>query len=128
MTVPSGLEPSTTCLVRGPGRREGQLPCRPMTGELEPTEQADIVVPGALDAQSVRAGWLLSFKSTHTRRAYAGDLARWLKFCSDRGVDPLAARRGHVDAWARSLEADGSSQPTVARRLSSIASWYTYAT
>jgi integrase/recombinase XerD len=73
------------------------------------------------------ATWLLGFASPHTRRAYATDLARWLDFCRNYDLDPLAARRSHVDAWARTLQAAGLQSRTVARRLASVSSWYTFA-
>jgi integrase/recombinase XerD len=73
------------------------------------------------------AAWLLGYASPHTRRAYATDLARWLDFCRNYGIDPLAARRSHVDAWARTLHAAGLQSRTVARRLAAVSSWYTFA-
>jgi site-specific recombinase XerD len=70
------------------------------------------------------AAWLLGFASEHTRRSYASDLTNWLTFCAGHGVDPLGARRPHLDAWARSLEASGRKPRTVARRLAAVSSWY----
>jgi integrase/recombinase XerD len=70
------------------------------------------------------AGWLLGFASPNTRRSYAGDLARWLAFCADHDLDPLAARRPHIDGWARALETAGLKPRTVARRLAAVSSWY----
>jgi len=66
------------------------------------------------------AGWLLGLASVNTRRSYSNDIAGWLAFCTDYGVDPLTARRTHVDAWARSLEAAGLRPRTIARRLASV--------
>ena len=62
----------------------------------------------------------------HTRRAYSTDLDRWFVFCADHGLGTLAARRLHLDAWARSLEEAGLRPRTVARRLSAVASWKGY--
>ena len=70
------------------------------------------------------AAWLLGFASSHTRRNYAGDIAGWLKFCDTYCIDPLTARRPHIDAWARSLETAGQAPRTVARRLAAVSSWY----
>jgi integrase len=42
------------------------------------------------------------------------------------GVEPLSARRPHIDAWARSLEELNLKPRTVARRLSSVSSWYDF--
>lgn len=73
-----------------------------------------------------RAGWLLGFASANTRRAYSTDLDRWLAFCADHGLDPLSARRAHLDGWAHTLEASGLSARTVARRLASVSSFFAY--
>lgn len=72
------------------------------------------------------AGWLLAFSSPHTRRAYLADLNHWLTFCADTGTDPLHARRGHLDGWARTLETAGLAKRSIARRLASMSSWYAY--
>lgn len=77
-------------------------------------------------ADHATAGWLLGFASLHTRRAYQGDLAKWLQFCADTGSDPLRPRRGHLAGWARTLEAAGLGQRTVARRIACVSSWLTY--
>jgi integrase/recombinase XerD len=74
----------------------------------------------------ITAGWLLAFQSVHTRRAYTNDLNRWLAFCAEHDIQPLAARRGHVDAWARTMQQDGAATRTIARRIAAIASWYSY--
>jgi integrase/recombinase XerD len=49
------------------------------------------------------AAWLLGYDSARTRRAYARDVADWLAFCRQHGLEPLAALRAHVDAYAREL-------------------------
>ena len=89
-----------------------------------------ITPPGAPalpdDIVALVGGWLLGYRSAETRRAYATDLRRWLEFCRDHGIDWRSARRAHVDAWARTLEAGNLSARTVARRLASVSSWYGY--
>lgn len=83
----------------------------------------------AVDGGSVRrmvAAWLLGYESSNTRSNYARDLAAWLGFCESHGLDPLRARRAHVDAWARTLQASGGAQRSVARRLAAVSSWYRY--
>jgi integrase/recombinase XerD len=72
------------------------------------------------------AAWLLGFESQATRRNYGLDMTMWLGFCVDHRIDPLRARRAHVDAWARTLNASGAAQRTVARRLAAVSSWYRY--
>jgi integrase/recombinase XerD len=69
-------------------------------------------------------GWLLGYDSPNTRRAYALDVARWFAFAAAGRLDPLDARRVHLDTWARSLTAEGLRPRTVARRLASVSSWY----
>ena len=71
------------------------------------------------------AGWLLGYGSPHTRRAYARDLTRWVAWCDQLDVDPLAADRVHVDTWARHLsEGLALAAATVARRLAAISAFY----
>lgn len=83
----------------------------------------------------ITSAWLLGKKSANTRTAYRRDLLGdaprmkvpgWVVWCAAYDLDPLQARRGHVDTYARTLEAAGCSPATVARRLSVIASWYDY--
>ena len=90
-----------------------------------PTDQA-ITLPETVD--QLVAAWLLGYDSARTRRAYARDLADWLAFCRQYGLEPLGALRAHVDAYARELgEVRDQSPATVARRLSALASFYAYA-
>ncbi|MFF5259820.1 tyrosine-type recombinase/integrase [Actinomadura viridis] len=77
--------------------------------------------------------WRLSLRSEHTRTAYASDMTDWLAFCAQARVDPLRqARRAHVDAWVQQLRTRPvrggrpPSQATLARRLSTISSFYRY--
>ena len=82
----------------------------------------------ASTARNVAAAFLLSYSASRTRRAYATDLAEWFSFCETLSVDPLAASRAHVDAWARSLaEIDGRTPATVARKLTAVSGFYRYA-
>lgn len=71
------------------------------------------------------AGWLLGYGSPHTRRAYARDLAGWACWCDEVDVDPLAADRVHVDAWARHLSEGLALAPAAAaRRLAAVSAFY----
>ncbi len=96
-----------------------------MAGDLE-------LVPGPLPAvdddpgRRLAAAWLLGYASPATRRAYAADMTAWLGFCDIAGTGPLAARRVHVDAWARAMQSAGAAPRTVARRLAAVSSWYQY--
>lgn len=85
------------------------------------------------EASRLAAGWLLERPSPETRTAYTKDLTRFVAFLAEHGVELLAAKRGHVAAWAeamrRELKADGSrriSEATIARRLSVVSSYFAY--
>ena len=79
-------------------------------------------------ARDVEAAFLLSYLASHTRRAYASDLGEWFAFCQAISVDPLIVSRAHVDSWARKLaEIDGRTPATVARKLSALSGYYSYA-
>jgi integrase/recombinase XerD len=81
---------------------------------------------GAGGLRDLVLDWLATKRSVHTRRAYASDLAEWLSWCDGRGADPLGATEALTAGWARRMEADGLAASTVARRLSSVSSWYTW--
>lgn len=61
-----------------------------------------------------------------TREGYALDLRRWFEFCGTNNVRPFAARRPHLELFAREMESKGLATATVARRLSTVCVWYTY--
>lgn len=96
--------------------------------------------PADDDLRRATIGWLIAQKSIHTRNAYRRDVLgigtsgrpakmpvpAWLPWCEQGGIDPLAARRSHVDLYARTIEAAGQSPATWARRISAVSSWYDY--
>lgn len=61
-----------------------------------------------------------------TREGYALDLRRWFAFCETSRVKPFAAKRPHIELFARDLEAKGLAPATVSRRLSTVCVWYRY--
>jgi site-specific recombinase XerD len=85
---------------------------------------------GHLDAATpittLAGAWLASLGSKNTRAAYRRDLFDFLGFCHNHDVDPLAATRPVIDAYARSLDANGKAPATVARRLAALASFFGY--
>jgi Site-specific recombinase XerD len=85
-----------------------------------------MVLPGPAALRSHVAAWLLAQRSTATRTAYTRDLRQWCAWLAVHQVDPLDARRGHVDAWRDVLAEAGQSPATIARRLSAVSSWYQY--
>jgi integrase/recombinase XerD len=78
-------------------------------------------------AEQVTEAWLANRRlSEHTRSAYRRDVAAWLAWCAERGVDPLRASFLDVNAYARGLEAQRLAASTVARKLSGLSSWYDF--
>jgi integrase/recombinase XerD len=91
------------------------------------TREAVALTPadrGRLD--TLAGAFLAGFSSERTRAAYATDLRHWFGWCEAHNLDPLAIRRPAIDLFARECEQAGRSRATVARRLSTIAGWYTF--
>ena len=74
--------------------------------------------------QLLVAAWLVTYRSTRTRRAYAGDHADGLAWLHAAELDPLQARRVHVDLWVRGPLDAGAAASSTARRLSALSGWY----
>lgn len=90
----------------------------------------------AIDPELARlaAGWLLENPLPNTRIAYGKDIALLAEFLDGQGVPLVRASRPQVAAWAesmrRTVREDGRrtvSESTIARRLSSASSFFTYA-
>jgi len=97
-------------------------------------------------AEQLVRRWLVTRRSPHTRFAYGLDIGvrfprpgankdsvpepgesrapDWLTFCATLGLDPLGVRQEHIALWARAIEATGLAPATVARKLSTVSSWY----
>lgn len=73
------------------------------------------------------AAWLISFGSKNTRDAYRRDVTSWTHWCAGKDIDPLSARRVHIDAFVRELELEALRPATIARRLAALSSVYGYA-
>lgn len=79
--------------------------------------------------------WITETSASHeTRRAYLADLNRLATYLAARDIHPLNATRGDVALWAETMrnqtDATGRrriSENTIARRLSVVSSFYTYA-
>lgn len=70
--------------------------------------------------------WLDAQRSEHTKAAYRRDIAKWFRWCDEADVPVADARRADVDLWRNELTADSESPATIARRLSSVSSFYDY--
>ena len=69
------------------------------------------------------------FLATHigdTRVSYTTDLRLFAGWCADSGVRLLEVRRAHLEIVARLMEQVGPMRSTVARRLSTLCSFYRY--
>ncbi|MGD9526606.1 MAG: tyrosine-type recombinase/integrase [Dehalococcoidia bacterium] len=104
-------------------------------GELAVPSTGPVAPTGGIPARAaaVAAGFLLSLESEHTRRGYTRDLTRFFGWCTAAGLDPLEARRAHLDAYRHQLQASDPdtgrtrATSTVARALSAVSGFYRYA-
>jgi site-specific recombinase XerD len=82
--------------------------------------------------EHLTGAWLRSKRSLHTQRSYHRDLGDWLAWCAGNNVDPLHARIADVDTWIITQRRTGgrsgrpAAESSIARRISAVASWYTY--
>jgi integrase/recombinase XerD len=94
---------------------------------LVPADRAgDLLTSPIRTADKLAAAFLAGYGPA-TRAAYVRDLAAWARFLSEIGVEPLAVRRVHVEAYARALEEADFAPATIARRLSTLSGMYAYA-
>lgn len=77
-------------------------------------------------AEAVRDGYLLAYRG-HTLDSYRTDLALWFRWCNDRGVPVLEARRHDIETFDHLMESAGLRPSTRQRRLISICGYYRYA-
>ena len=82
-----------------------------------------------LDARerAMIAGFLAGYSGT-TRISYTTDLRQFVTWCTNSSVRLrlLDVKRAHLETFARHMEADGRMRSTVARRLSTLGSFYPY--
>jgi integrase/recombinase XerD len=71
------------------------------------------------------AGFLAGY-GTATRNSYATDLRIYAEWCAEFGLRLFQVQRSHLELFGRSMEARGLMASTVARRLSTLASFYRY--
>ena len=71
-------------------------------------------------------GGFLAGYSGNTRVSYTTDLRLFAAWCTDNGLRLLDVRRAHLEMFARTMEQDGRMRSTVARRLSTLCSFYRY--
>ena len=72
------------------------------------------------------AGFLAGY-SGRTREAYTLDLRMFCRWCEERRLELLDLTRAHIELYARELEDLGRKPATIGRHLSTITSFYRYA-
>jgi len=85
------------------------------------TRTADELVDRFLVHLSVERG-----VSIHTVRAYSADLARFLEWCTRAELDPLSLTHRQMRSYLAELDRARYARRTIARRLSSIRSFYAF--
>jgi hypothetical protein len=73
----------------------------------------------------VVAGFLAGYTG-NTRLAYQHDLRVFVSWCRNQHLHLMDVVRAHIELFARSQETVGLARATIARRLSTVASFYRY--
>jgi hypothetical protein len=95
-----------------------------MTFSELPPVPSDHLVPFTDQLRLAVAAYLARFKGS-SRYHTESDLRCYLAWCTERGLDPLAARRPHLELYVRSMqEVRRFKLSTVSRRLSVAAGFY----
>lgn len=89
----------------------------------------DVALPAIATAnaqrhESLLSAWMLSLGSASTLRAYRQNIRDYTAWLDHHGLDLLTVKRPMVDAYRHTLTGAPS---TVARKLSAISSFYSYA-
>ena len=89
-----------------------------------PSVPSDHLVPGPDQLRLAVAAYLARFKGS-SRYHTDSDLRCYLEWCAERGLDPLAARRPHLELYIRWMQEIRRFKPsTVSRRFSVAAGFY----
>ena len=120
----SGHAAPGVCLreLRGGGK---QPQCQIMTNFAElASVPSDRPVPFTDELRLAVAAYLARFKGS-SREHTQSDLRCYLSWCAGRGLDPLAARRPHLELYIRWMQEIRRFKPsTVSRRFSVAAGFY----
>src|SRR5260221_13436099 len=111
--------------IRELRRASGQAQCQIMTNFAElASAPCDPVVPVTDQLRLTVAASLALFKGS-SRYHTDSDLRCYLSWCSERRLDPLAARRPHLELYIRWMQEIRRFKPsTVSRRFSVAAGFY----
>lgn len=91
----------------------------------------ELVAPGGFShrarAEEHAMAFLSRYRVEHTRRSYEIALRQFFGWCEEHNLDPLDARRKHIELFARELELTGRQVSTVATKLNALAGFFKYA-
>jgi integrase/recombinase XerD len=83
-----------------------------------------VTVEGSDVLRRAVAGYLARYKGL-SRSHTESDLRVFLLWCAERGLDPLAAQRPHIELYVRRMQEVRRFKPsTVSRRISIVAGFY----
>jgi site-specific recombinase XerD len=89
-----------------------------------PSVPSDRLVPFTDQLRLAVAAYLARFKGS-SREHTSSDLRCFLAWCAERGLDPLAVRRAHLELYLRWMQEVRLFKPsTVSRRFSVVAGFY----
>jgi integrase/recombinase XerD len=71
------------------------------------------------------AGFLAAYTG-NTLVTYTTDLRLFVEWCTSNVLRLMEVRRAHLEIFGRTMESDGRMRSTVARRLSTLGSFYRY--
>lgn len=85
-----------------------------------------VLAPDPFEPARLAAVGYLAGYGSRTRALYTHQLGCWWAFCEKHDLGVLAARRLHIEAYARGLEEAGYAPSTISGRLSTVAGFYRY--
>lgn len=83
--------------------------------------------PALHDPSSLAAAGFLSRYREPTVSAYRNDLRCFWTWCAEQDLEPLQARRSHLELYLHDLQDRGYAAATISRRLSTVAGLFRYA-
>lgn len=89
----------------------------------------DVLPVGWVLDQTTRLA-VMSFLARYrdaTLRAYGQDMQAFLRWCDSRDLQPLLAKRPHLELYLRWMEQQGYAPTTISRRFATVAGFYRYA-
>ena len=96
-----------------------------MAATLSSVEVVRVDDPLSFTERGAIAGFLAGYTG-NTLVSYTTDLRLFAEWCTNNDLRLIDVRRAHLEIFGRSMEADGRMRSTVARRLSTLGSFYRY--